>query len=161
MKKKNIEEEIKEETPITEEKIDDDIEEMVNEKKRNTKDLTDDINKAKKKLKEELENTKIFDPKKADIKNKKVEKIPEKKKCNKDLNIIGEIDLICIGYYIYMLLFTKYNEFNYLVPGYIIIFIVLLFGISLFTNRKIRNILNIINLISVIAFITYIAYYLI
>ena len=150
MKKK----EIKEETPIKDEKNNDDIEEMVNEKKRNTKDLTEDINKAKKKLKEELENTKIFDPKKP-IENKKEK---EQKKCNKDLNIIGELDLICIGYYIYLLLFTKYADFNYLIPGCIVVFMVITFGISILVNKKIRNILNIVSLISIASFIAYVAY---
>ncbi len=135
----------------------DDIEEMVNEKKRETRDLTREMKLAK----EEVENTKIFEPRKEEIKEEIKEKITVKK--NKDLNIIGEIDLLCIGYYIYLLLINNYmnDEFNYIIPGCILIFIILLFGISIIVNKKVCKIINIFNLLSIFAFIIYNVYYLI
>lgn len=73
------------------------------------------------------------------------------------LNIIGEINLLCIGYYIYLLTFTNYQdeESKYLITGSIIILLVLLFGLSVVNNKKISKFFNILNIIMIIAFIIF------
>lgn len=175
----------------------DDIEEMVIEKKRTTKDLTSDVEKAKEQLMDlynnddDLTNKEINDEINDKIKNElKDEKedslaktqlleltrqikfnLEETKQENKKkkkngisiLNIIGEINLLCIGYYIYLLVFTSFqdNQQNYLINGSIIISLVLLFGLSIVTRKNISKFFNILNILVILSFIIFNAYTLI
>ena len=76
------------------------------------------------------------------------------------LNTIGIINLVCIGFYTYLLAFSSYqdNQTNYLIAGILIISLVLFFGISVVSNRKIRKIFNILNIIAIILFIIFSIY---
>lgn len=82
-----------------------------------------------------------------------------KKKVSK-LNIIGEINLLCIGYYIYLLGFTNFqdNKDNYMLNGAIIVLLVLFFGMSVVTNKKIRKLFMLINIFTLITFILFNVY---
>ena len=161
----------------------DDIEEMVNEKRKNTEELAKELEKAKEEYNKEL---------------KKLEKIEETKKIKKEiqnneenlgktqileltrqmkfnfeevkkenekntitfLNTVGILNLLCIGFYIYLLTFTNYqdNQNNYLIAGCFIILLVLLFGISVISNKKARKIFNILNILTILSFIAFNAY---
>lgn len=174
--RKNREKQRNIETESNEVKNDfDDIEEMVTEKKRSTKDLTLDVEKAKKELEnlyqddekeENLAKTQLLDltrQMKFNLEeNKKINKEKKKKGISK-LNIIGEVNLLCIGYYIYLLVFTSFqdNRNNYLINGGIIVSLVLLFGLSIITRKIASNFFNILNIIMLIVFIGFNAYTLI
>lgn len=97
---------------------------------------------------------------KLNLVEKQEENKEKRKKGISILNIIGEINLLCIGYYIYLLVFTNYqdNQNNYLITGAIIIILVLLFGFSVITNKKISKIFNILNILTIIVFIGFNAY---
>lgn len=168
-KKRKIEKE------YNEEKINDDlndIEEMVKEKKKSTADLTKELEKAKteytkgiiKEDKEEnLGKTQILEltrQMKFNFEETKEENNKKKKNGISFLNIIGITNLLCIGYYIYLLTLTNYqdNKDNYLITGGIIVLLVLLFGLSVVTGRKARITFNILNLITILAFIAFNAY---
>lgn len=171
----------------------DDIEEMVSEKKRTTKDLTSDVEKAKEQLidlydnnddnlikkdtkdeiKEEEKKDKVNDDSLAKTQLLELTKqikinLEETKQLNKEkkkkgisiLNIIGEINLLCIGYYIYLLVFTSFqdNQQNYLINGSIIISLVLLFGLSIVTRKNVSKFFNILNIFVILLFIMFNAY---
>ena len=151
-----------------------DIDDMINEKRKNTKELTKELEKAKEEYNKEIQNKKT---KKKQILEDTLGKtqileltrtmkfnFEEVKKENKNqkngitfLNIIGVLNLLCIGFYIYILTFTNYqdNQNNYLIVGSIIVLLVLLFGISVISNKKIRKLFNILNLLTIIAFIAF------
>ena len=159
----------------------DDIEDMVNEKRKNTEDLTKVIKETKNTKKKEnsktkelnikeiknsenkedkLSNTQILDltrKMKFNFDNVKEENTEKKKNGVSLLNCIGIINLICIGYYIYLLAFTSYqdNESNYMIAGGIIISLVFFFGLSLVCSKKLRKIFNIINILAIISFIAF------
>lgn len=165
----------------------DDIEEMVSEKKRSTKDLTVDVEKAKEELKDLYDNSeteKVLENKEIQEKEDNLAKtqlleltkqmkfnLEENKLANKEkkkkgisiLNIIGEINLLCIGYYIYLLLFTTFqdNRNNYLINGFIIVSLVLLFGLSIITRKNVSKFFNVLNVIVIIGFIAFNVYSLI
>lgn len=158
----------------------DDIEEMISEKKKSTKDLTVDLEEAKKEYKKEFiddaykpedkeENigkTQILEltrQMKFNFEEKKEENNKNKKKGMSVLNIIGEINLLCIGYYIYLLVFTNYQEKqqNYLINGSIIVLLVLLFGLSVITGKKTSKVFNVLNILAIIGFITFNVYTLV
>ena len=132
----------------------DDIEEMINEEKKETKDLTIELKDINKKISEDndLEKTKTFEiPKEEQLKKK------EKKKVSR-VNIIGEINILCIGYYAYLILFSSnnYRRLYYLVLGISIIFSVLVFGLSSVSNNKLsKKVFNILNIISILFFISF------
>lgn len=146
-----------------------DIEDMVEERKKSTKDLTIDLEKAKKEYKkeinkdEELGKTQILEltrQMKFNFEETKKENSNSKKNGVTLLNIIGITNLLCIGYYIYLLTFTNYqdSESNYLIIGGLIVLLVFLFGLSVVTNRgssKFFKILNILAILGFIAFNTY------
>lgn len=152
-----------------------DILEMLQEKKKSTKDLTLELEKAKKdyqnkideeKQEQELGKTQILEltrQMKFNFEETKKENINKKKKGISMLNIIGEINLLCIGYYIYILVFTNYqdSEFNYMFTGGLIVLLVLLFGLSVITNKKISKFFNILNILVIITFIIFNFYVLI
>lgn len=151
------------------EKIDNDIEDMIKEKKKNTKDLTLELEKVKNEynnqIKEEnntdeLGKTQILEltrQMKFNFEETKKENNTKKKKGVSVLNIIGEVNLLCIGYYIYLLVFTNYqdSEFNYMVTGGIIVLLVLLFGLSVVTSKKLSKFFNILNILAIISFIAF------
>ena len=151
----------------------DDVLDMVDEKKKSTKDLTLELEKAKKEYNNEL--------KKDDISNDDLgktqildltrqmkfnfEKTKEENNINKKhgisiLNVIGEVNLLCIGYYIYLLVFTNYQDekTNYLINGGIIISLVLLFGLSVVSKKGLSKFFNILNILALIAFIAFNTY---
>ncbi len=145
----------------------DDIINMIEEKKRNTQDLTKEIKKVKEETKEEdLNKTQILDitrQMKFNFEETKKENNKKKKKGISTLNIIGEVNLFCIGYYIYLLAFTTYQEAkqNYLVTGSLIVLLVLLFGLSVVTGKKMSKVFNILNILTILIFIVFNAYSLI
>jgi len=162
-----------------------DIDDMVNEKRKSTKDLTIDLKKAKeeynkgikveeikekKKKEEELEETlgktqimELTRQMKFNFEEKKEENKQVKKHGISPLNIVGELNLFCMGYYIYLLAFTNYQdiESRYMLNGGIIILMVLLFGLSVVTPKKLSKIFHITNIITIVAFIIFNAYTLI
>ena len=142
----------------------DDIIDMVSEKKKSTKDLTAELKKME--SDEELSKTQILDLTrqiKFNFQETKKENNKKKKNGVSTLNIIGEINLFCIGYYIYLLAFTNYQETeaNYILTGSIIVLLVLLFGLSVVTGKKINKFFMVLNVLTIIAFITFNIYTLV
>ena len=152
----------------------DDIDDMVNEKRRNTEELVKELEKAKEEYNKEINKTeKIY--KKIDINEENLGKtqileLTRQMKFNFEdvklenekntitlLNIVGTLNLICIGFYIYLLTFTNYqdNQNNYLIAGSIIVLLVLLFGISVISNKKVRKVFNILNILAILSFISF------
>ena len=160
----------------------DDIEDMVNEKKKSTKDLTKELEEAKNTYNKEYnikkeEETKTENEDKEDnlgktqileltrqmkfnFEENKQENNKNKKKGISILNVIGEVNLFCIAYYIYLLGFTNYQDDrnNYIINGGIIILLVLLFGLSVVTNKKVSKFFNILNILTLLAFLGFNAY---
>lgn len=147
-----------------------DIEDMINEKRKNTSDLSSNIKFAKEEIKkdepkkdENLGKTQILEltrQMKFNFEEKKEEVKREKKKGISKLNIIGEVNLICIGYYIYLLIFTNYQdvELNYMITGGIIVMLVLLFGLSVVTRKRLSKVFMILNILAIISFIAFNVY---
>jgi len=166
----------------------DDIDDMVNEKRKNTEELTKELEKAReeynneiieevkitkkhsqKEIKDEnednlgktqiLEFTRQMKFNFEDVKNEN----SKKKNGLTLINIIGILNLICIGFYIYLLTFSDYqdNQTNYLIAGSIIVLIVLFFGISVISSKKVRKVFNIFNIIIILAFIAFNIYILV
>lgn len=150
-----------------------DIEEMIKEKKKSTADLTRELEEAKKEynkdiqpkedVEENLGKTQILEltrQMKFNFEETKKENSKKKKGGISLLNVIGIFNLLCIGFYIYLLTFTNYqdNQNNYLITGGIIVLLVLLFGLSVVTSRKARIFFNIINILAILSFIAFNAY---
>lgn len=166
----------------------DDIEDMINEKRKNTEELTKELEKAKEEYnKEIIEEVKIskkhvknesnYDIEEnlgktqtleltrqtkfnfEDIKNENI----QKKNGLTLLNIVGTLNLICVGFYIYLLTFSNYqdNQTNYLIAGCIIVLLVLFFGISVISSRKLRKVFNVFNIITILTFIAFYIYILV
>lgn len=164
----------------------DDIEDMIQEKRKNTQDLTNDINKIKvenisdkKRKKDIIDKTKeiyikdLDNEKEENLTNTQIIELTKKMKFNFDdvkeensekkkngvslLNVIGIINLICIGFYIYLLAFTSYqdNESNYMIAGGFIISLVFFFGLSLVCSKNLRKVFNVINILAIILFIAF------
>ena len=160
----------KEETFI--ESNNNDIEDMIDERKKSTKDLSLELEKAKNEYKKEINNTEdlgktqileLTRQMKFNFEETKKENIEKKKNGVSLLNIVGILNLICIGFYIYLLVFTNYQdkEVNYLITGGIIVLLVLLFGISVVTPRKASNFFKVLNILAIISFIAFNIYILI
>lgn len=152
-----------------------DIDEMINEKRKNTEDLTDELKKAQKEYKSKVEKdvpeenfakTQILEltrQMKFNFEEKKEENKKKMKYGISPLNIVGELNLFCIGYYIYLLAFTNFQdvESRYMLNGGIIIGMVLLFGLSVITPKKISKIFHILNILIIILFIIFNTYTLV
>ena len=92
---------------------------MIDEKKKSTKDLTLELEKAKEEYKtqklekvneEDFGKTQILEltrQMKFNLEETKKENTNKNKKGISLLNIIGTFNLLCIGFYIYLLVFTK------------------------------------------------------
>lgn len=158
-----------------------DIDDMVNEKRKRTDELTKELEKARKIYNDEISQVDVknnkkrrFNKEEADdnlaktqimeltrIMKFNFEETKEENNKKKNgitfLNIVGISNLICIGFYIYLLTFTNYQDKqnNYLIVGGIIILLVIFFGISVISNRKFRKVFNIFNLITIISFIAF------
>lgn len=174
-KEKKIEEQNKNEDLVEVTKIEketnvDDIEEMLDERKKSTAELSKQLEKAKKEINKKNTNeedniakTQVLEftrQMKYNFEETAEENVKKKKKGISPLNVIGEVNLLCIGYYIYLLLFTSFQnrQRNYLFDGGLIVLLVLLFGISTISNKKISKIFNILNIIVIIIFIAFNAY---
>ena len=143
-----------------------DIVDMVEERKKSTKDLTIDLEKAKKEYKkeinkeEELGKTQILEltrQMKFNFEETKKQNSENKKNGATLLNIIGITNLLCIGYYIYLLVFTNYqdSQTNYLITGGLIVLLVLLFGLSVVTNKGTSKFFKILNILAILGFIAF------
>lgn len=133
----------------------DDIEAMVNEKRKSSKSLYKNED-----MEENLGKTQILEltrQMKFNFEEKKEENIEKKKTGISILNVIGEVNLLCIGYYIYLLTFTNYqdDQIKYIFTGGIIILLVLLFGLSVVTTKKLSKFFNILNILVIILFILF------
>lgn len=146
-----------------------DIEDMIEEKKKSTKDLTFDLEKAKQEYKkeinkdEDLGKTQILEltrQMKFNFEETKKENSKNKKNGVTLLNIIGIANLLCIGHYIYLLTFTNYqdSESNYLITGGLIVLLVFLFGLSVVTNKGASKFFKILNILAILGFIAFNAY---
>ena len=160
-----------------------DIDDMINEKRKNTSELTKTLEKAKEEYNKEIILEKIKENKKENIDDAlgktqileltramkfNFEEIKEENKSKKKhgispLNIVGELNLFCMGYYIYLLAFTNYQdiEIRYMLNGGIIVLMVLLFGLSVVTPKKISKFFYILNILIIVSFVIYNAYTLI
>lgn len=157
---------------LEKENIADDIEDMIDEKKKTTKDLTIELEKAKQEYEKNISNeneenlskTQILDiTRQMKFNLEETKKENKKKKGISIINIVGELNLICIGYYIYLLIFTDYQDskLNYTINGSIIIFLVLLYGLSIIINKKFSKIFSILNMFFIFVFIVFNLYSLI
>ena len=150
----------------------DEFEEMVEERKRSTKDLTRDLEKVKDEVKneekkykkneidDEINKTQILDltrQMKFNFEEQRKDNNSKKKKGISPLNVIGEVNLLCIGYYIYLLAFTNYqdNKDTYIITGGMIVLLVLLFGLSVVTPKKISKIFKTLNILTIFGFIAF------
>ena len=165
-----------------------DIDDMVNEKRKNTEELTKELEKAKEEYNseiiEEVKITKkhtqkeIKDENEENLGKTQILELTRQMKFNFEdvknenskkkngltlLNIIGTLNLICIGFYIYLLTFSDYQDHqrNYLITGSIIVLLVLFFGISVISGKKVRKLFNIFNIITILAFIAFNIYILV
>jgi len=153
-----------------------DIDDMINEKRKNTNELSKELEKAKEEYEKQLEidseseenlgKTQIIEltrQMKFNFEEIKEENIKKKKHGFSPLNLVGELNLLCMGYYIYLLAFTNYQdiELRYMLNGGIIILLVILFGLSVVTSKKLSKFFNILNILVILTFIFYNAYTLI
>lgn len=164
-----------------------DIDDMVNEKRKNTEELTKELEKAREEYNSEImEEVKISkkhskkndEEKEENLGKTQILELTRQMKFNFEnvknenskkkngltfINIIGTLNLLCIGFYIYLLTFSNYqdNQTNYLTAGALIVLLVLFFGISVISGKKVRKVFNIINIITILAFIAFNIYILI
>ena len=135
-----------------------DIEEMIEERKRSTKDLTIELEKIKNKEKEEkLENTQILELTRQMKFNLNDNVKEERKKGYNYITFIGIFILIALVYFIYSLIFTNYldNEKFLLIDSGIILLMFFLFGITLVTTKKNNKFLSVLNLLILIGYIIF------
>lgn len=140
-----------------------DIEDMIKERKRNTKDLTIELEKVRKTIKKEktnedkLENTQILELTRQMKFNINENIKEERKKGNNCITFIGIFILIALGYFIYTLIFTNYldNEMFLLINCGIILLMFLLFGITILTTKKNNKFLTILNFLILLAYIAF------
>lgn len=135
-----------------------DIEDMIEERKRSTKDLTIELEKIKRKESEEkLENTQILELTRQMKFNVKENIKEERKKGYNYITFIGTFILIALTYFIYSLLFTSYldNKMFLLIDSGIILLMFLLFGITILTTKKNNKFLSVLNLLILFGYIIF------
>ena len=135
-----------------------DIEDMVEERKRSTKDLTIELEKIKRKETEEkLKNTQKLELTRQMKFNVKENVKEERKKGYNYITFIGIFILIALAYFIYSLIFTNYldNEKFLLIDSGIILLMFLLFGITILTTKKNNKFLSVLNLLILIGYIIF------
>lgn len=157
-------------------KTSNDIDDMINEKRKNTNELSKELEKAKEEYQKQIKNnsdieenlgkTQILEltrQMKFNFEEIKEENIKKKKHGFSPLNLVGELNLLCMGYYIYLLAFTNYQdiELRYMLNGGIIISMVIIFGLSVVTSKKLSKFFNILNILVILSFIFYNVYTLI
>lgn len=152
-----------------------DIDDMINERRKSTGELTKELEEARRQynkeigkitdedIEENLGKTQLMDltrQMKFNFEETKEENKKKKKHGISPLNVVGELNLLCMGYYIYLLAFTNYQdvEERYMLNGGIIILMVLLFGLSVVTGKKLSKFFYILNILIIITFIGYNAY---
>ena len=141
-----------------------DIEDMVEERKRSTKDLTIELEKAKKEYnknteekEEKLENTQILELTRQMKFNLNENIKEERKKGYNYITFIGVFILIALAYFIYALIFTNYldNEMFLLIDSGIILLMFLLFGITILTTKRNNKFLSILNFLILLGYIAF------
>lgn len=138
-----------------------DIEDMIEEKKRSTKDLTaylEKVLKEEKKTREEkLENTQILELTRQMKLNINDNIKEERKKGYNYITFIGVFILIALTYFIYSLIFTSYldNEKFLLIDSSIILLMFLLFNITLITTKRNNKFLSILNFLILLIYIAF------
>lgn len=134
---------------------------LMKKKKNNKKEITfeEEFNKqqAKKEKEDTLEKTGILELTRQMKFNIEENIKEEKKKGYNYITDIGVFILIALGYFIYALLFTDYleNKFFLLIDGCIILFMFILFGITILTTKKNNKFLAIFNFLVLLGFITF------
>ena len=138
-----------------------DIEEMIEERKKSTKDLTIELEKAKKEYnnqtEENLGKTQILELTRQMRFNVNENIKEERKKGYNFITFIGIFILIALAYFIYSLIFTNYldNNLFILIDCAIILLMVLLFGISILTTKRNNKFLSVLNLLILIGYISF------
>ena len=131
-----------------------DIEDMVEERKRSTKDLTIELEKVKDEYKNqteekenELSKTQILEITRQMKFNLNENIKEERKKGYNYITFIGIFILIALAYFIYALIFTSYldNEKFLLIDGGIILIMFFLFCLTILTTKRNNKFLSILN----------------
>ena len=133
-----------------------DIVDMLEERKKSTKDLTKDLEKIKEKD-EELISTQILELTNQ-MKSNVNENIKEERKRGYNyITYTGIFNLTALAYFIYALLYTNYldNEMFLVINSGIILLMFLIFDISILTSKKTNKVLSIFNFLILIVYITF------
>lgn len=146
-------------------KNNDDIEEMIDERKKSTKDLTIQLEKARNEYKtktnevnnDEISKTQILELTRQMKFNLNDNIKEERKKGYNCITFIGIFILIALAYFIYSLLFTNHldNEMSLLINCGIILLMFLLFGITLLTTKRNNKILTVLNFLILLSYIVF------
>lgn len=129
-----------------------DIVDMLEEKKKSTKDL-----EKIKENDEEPSSTQILELTRQMKFNINENIKEERKKGYNYITYTGIFNLIALAYFIYALLYTNYldNEIFLVINGSIILFMFLIFDISILTSKKTNKVLSIFNFLILIGYITF------
>lgn len=139
-------------------------EEKTNSKKNNLKEETfeQEFNKTKKKEnnkknEELLEKTRILELTRQMKFNMQDNIQEEKKKGYNFITDIGICILIALAYFIYAILFTSYldNELFLIINASIILFMFILFGITMLTSKKNNKLLALFNFLVLLGYIIF------
>ena len=140
-----------------------DIEEMIDERKKSTKDLTTQLEKARNEYKnienkeDDISKTQILELTRQMKFNLNDNIKEERKKGYNYITFIGIFILIALAYFIYSLLFTNQldNEMFLLINCGIILLMFLLFGITLLTTKRNNKFLAILNFLILLVYIAF------
>jgi len=141
-----------------------DIEDMVEERKRSTKDLTIELEKVKDEYKNqteekenELSKTQILEITRQMKFNLNENIKEERKKGYNYITFIGIFILIALAYFIYALIFTSYldNEKFLLIDGGIILIMFFLFCLTILTTKRNNKFLSILNFLILLGYIIF------
>ena len=136
---------------------------MIDERKKSTKDLTLQLEKARNEYKnienkeEDISKTQILELTRQMKFNLKDNIKEERKKGYNYITFIGIFILIALAYFIYSLLFTNQldNEMFLLINCGIILLMFLLFGVTLLTTKKNNKFLAILNFLILLGYIAF------